>query len=93
MSFRALMAWLRRRPPVPKSVPALDRLSLALNHNHVCPDCGGSLFQPGPEGRVSIDIRCKECGSKFCYCPPFPPQRIINDDGLYSQIAVPLSKL
>lgn len=54
-----------------------------------CPDCGGKLFHPGPEGGMSINIKCAEtsCGSKFNWCPPFLPQRISNDDMFYQNPA------
>ena len=50
-----------------------------------CPDCGSQLFLRGPSGGMSMNIKCANdtCGSKFCYCPPFTPERIYNDDKYY----------
>jgi len=55
-----------------------------LNERGQCPDCQGKLFNSGPEGGMSMNIRCAECGSKFCFCGPFTPQRIDNPDCVYS---------
>ena len=41
----------------------------SLNINR-CPDCGGEKFLAGPEGGLSQNIKCANCGSEFNYCPP-----------------------
>jgi len=49
-----------------------------------CPDCNSTKFLHGPTGGWSENIRCKNCGSEFCFCPPFPTERLDrNDIGLY----------
>jgi hypothetical protein len=30
-----------------------------------CPDCGRSIFRPGPRGGLSQNIECVRCGSRF----------------------------
>jgi hypothetical protein len=30
-----------------------------------CPDCGCSIFRPGPCGGLSQNIECVQCGSRF----------------------------
>jgi hypothetical protein len=30
-----------------------------------CPDCGGSIFRPGPRGGASQNIECAHCKSRF----------------------------
>ena len=34
-----------------------------------CPDCGGRRFLKGPQGGLSVNIKCSRCGSKFNICP------------------------
>lgn len=34
------------------------------NSDPVCPDCGGNLFK-GPEGGLSVNVKCKNCGAEF----------------------------
>ena len=68
-----------------KKLPDLPQGDLRwLNHRSICPDCKNGLFNRGPEGGGSMNIRCAECGSKFCFCGPFTPLRIDNDDRFYS---------
>ena len=61
-----------------ESSAELDKLN-----EGVCPDCKGTLFNKGPTGGLSHNIRCAECGSKFCLSPPFTPTRIENPDRVY----------
>jgi hypothetical protein len=30
-----------------------------------CPDCGGFIFRPGPQGGISQNIECVGCGNRF----------------------------
>ena len=41
-----------------------------------CPDCHEKIFLKGPEGGMSVNIKCAGCGSKFNICPPFFAERI-----------------
>ena len=41
-----------------------------------CPDCHGPHFLKGPEGGLSVNIKCGDCGSQFNICPPFFAERI-----------------
>jgi len=45
---------------------------------YTCPDCKGTSFLKGPEGGLSINIKCAnlDCGSKFNVCPPWFIERI-----------------
>lgn len=56
----------------------------ALNMSKKCPDCGCKYFYDGPHGGRSRNIKCVGCGRKFCYCPPFEPLYIDNDDKFYN---------
>jgi len=42
----------------------------------ICPDCDSKTFYRGPEGGLSTNIRCVDCGSKFNVCPPYFAERI-----------------
>jgi len=42
----------------------------------ICPDCDSKTFDRGPEGGLSTNIRCVDCGSKFNVCPPYFAERI-----------------
>jgi hypothetical protein len=64
-----------------------------LNDAGTCPDCGGEQFIIGPSGGNALNIKCADCGSKFWYSPPFPPERIDNDDCFYTSAAVPLREV
>lgn len=44
--------------------------------SNMCPDCGLLGFLEGPHGGMSVNIRCKACGSEFNVCPPFFAERI-----------------
>lgn len=33
--------------------------------NSECPDCGGTIFRPGPRGGLSQNIECVGCKSRF----------------------------
>ena len=46
-----------------------DVVRLSLNAG-VCPDCGGKHFFNGPEGGLTVNIKCAGCGHEFSYCPP-----------------------
>lgn len=48
-----------------------------------CPDCGSEHFNRGPTGGLSFNVRCADCGAKFCFSPPFAPARINNPDFVY----------
>lgn len=54
-----------------------------LNVDGACPACGCNEFHPGPWGGSARNIMCAECGEKYWYRPPFPPERIDNEDGCY----------
>lgn len=67
-------AWLHN---LLTSYPTAD-LDEALNRNQRCPTCGSALFQEGPHGGMSINIRCVKCGSTYWMGPPsigFTPGR------------------
>jgi len=40
-----------------------------------CPDCHGQLLK-GPEGGLSINVMCWDCGHKFNICEPIGTHRI-----------------
>lgn len=54
-----------------------------LNVDGACPACGCKDFHPGPRGGSARNIMCAECGGKYWYCPPLPPERIYNDVACY----------
>lgn len=54
-----------------------------LNMDGACPACGSKEFHPGPRGGSARNIKCAGCGQKYWYRPPFPPERIDNDDACY----------
>jgi hypothetical protein len=58
-----------------------------------CPDCSGEIFNLGPCAGLSMNIKCAGCGSKFCFGPPFTPERINNSDSLYDTNPHKLSEL
>jgi hypothetical protein len=60
-----------------------------------CPDCAGTLFNPGPRGGGARNVRCARCGAKFWYAPPFTPKRLEeSEDQFYRlDVALPLSQL
>jgi len=37
-----------------------------------CPDCGHPEFLEGPRGGLAINIKCPNCGAKFCIVPGIP---------------------
>lgn len=75
--FAAVVTTLPEPPP-------LDKGDLRwLNERDSCPDCQGKLFNPGPTGGMSFNIRCVGCGAKWCFCGPFTPLRIDNPDSVY----------
>lgn len=54
-----------------------------LNVDGACPSCGGKEFHPGPRGGSARNIMCADCGQRYWYCPPFPPECIDNDEAGY----------
>ncbi len=73
--------WLGKKLQV---TPPLEKGDLRwLPDYNRCPDCQGELFIHGPEGGMSMNIRCATCGTKFCFMGPFTPMRIDNEDFLY----------
>jgi len=54
-----------------------------LTERAACPDCQSQLWNRGPEGGMSFNIRCAGCQSKFCFCGPLTPMRINNSDQVY----------
>ncbi len=46
------------------------------NGFRACPDCGGCLFLEGPHGGLSVNFKCKNCGSEFNDMGPFGVERI-----------------
>ena len=46
-----------------------DVVRFSLNAGF-CPDCYGKHFLKGPEGGLTVNIKCAGCGQKFNYCPP-----------------------
>ena len=40
-------------------------IDVVFPDNENCPDCGGSLFRPGPRGGASQNIECVQCLSRF----------------------------
>lgn len=54
-----------------------------LNEDGACPACGCKEFHPGPWGGSARNIMCAACGTKYWYRPPFPPERIDNEDACY----------
>lgn len=84
---KAFGQWFNRKITLAKqpAAPVLDNGDLRWLPDHCkCPDCQGTLFNPGPTGGMSINIRCVGCGAKWCFCGPFTPQRINNPDSVYS---------
>lgn len=51
-----------------------------------CPDCSCCFFHHGPEGGLTTNIKCANCGSEFNWCPKCAVlssglvQRIISDE-------------
>lgn len=73
--------------------PEVSGLDL-IGKKGICPDCKGNLWNPGPTGGMSQNIRCAGCGSKFCFAGPFTPQRIDNGDEVYNtQYAASLKEI
>lgn len=68
---------------IPPPDPPKGDLSWLTAHSQ-CPDCQSKLWNSGPCGRMAMNIRCANCGAKFCFCGPFTPDRINNDDQLYN---------
>lgn len=56
-----------------------------LNQDGACPLCGCKEFHPGPRGGAARNIMCAQCGTKYCYCPPFTPGIIWNEDSVYDR--------
>ncbi len=83
---KAFGQWLNRKiesaKPIPPALPVGDLRW--LNERNSCPDCQGVMFNPGPTGGMSINIRCAGCGSKFCFMGAFTPDRIDNPDSVYN---------
>jgi hypothetical protein len=71
-----------------KAAAPLERLNAGF-----CPDCSGEIFNLGPCAGLSMNIKCAGCGSKFCFVPPFTPERINNPDSLYDTYPHKLSEL
>ncbi len=80
--------WFRKRFVAERFYHPLDY----LNKHFRCPDCESPYFIMGPMGGLAVNIKCAGCGHKFCFAPPFTPQRIDNDDSLYTRPAVQLAK-
>lgn len=81
MSIRSLFSRIfgsKINEPEPIGIQWLKRRSQ-------CPDCKGKLFNRGPRGGMSMNIRCAQCGSKFCFTGPFTQEsdRINNSDEFY----------
>lgn len=60
----------RSRPETndPAPVPGIER-----NDNLICPRCQGTEFWSGPEGGMSINVKCVDCGAYYNYTPVFNP--------------------
>lgn len=50
-----------------------------------CPHCGSEEFFEGPHGGLSVNVKCRRCGAKFCYMGPFGMEPIDNDDRVYGR--------
>lgn len=37
-----------------------------------CPDCCGEHFLAGPEGGLTQNVECADCGARFNVCPRCP---------------------
>lgn len=83
---KAFGQWLNRKSKTTK--PVVPTLPIGdwrwLNERNACPDCQGILFNPGPTGGMSMNIRCNGCGHKFCFMGMFTPDRIDNSDSVYN---------
>jgi hypothetical protein len=65
------------------TTPVTDPAPLTRLKEGFCPDCGGDKFNRGPRAGLSMNVQCATCGSKFCFSPPFTPERIDNSNNLY----------
>jgi len=71
-------------PPFPV-VGDIERIKAPFTS--ACPDCGSTLFHPGPRGGMAHNIMCAGCGSMFWFSPPFTPERI-NSEKRYFNLTV-----
>lgn len=65
-----LPAFLREIGPSPKLLTTDDETRAWFAKNHTCPDCGGEKFYDGPQGGMSVNIKCatEGCDSWFNMC-------------------------
>lgn len=67
---------LKESKPIQVNADLSDTEKYELLHFFRCPDCHGPNFLKGPEGGLSTNIKCSDCGSQFNICPPFFAERI-----------------
>ena len=73
--LRAALDRLRRPPPpTPANTNKLDWPKQDIGYdnfvtwNGLCPDCNGTKFYEGPQGGMSMNIECVECGCRLNAC-------------------------
>jgi|SRR5262245_427821 len=65
------------------AVDANDGPSVAIYTKGQCPNCGGHMFNPGPQGGLAENVRCVGCGLKWHIAAPFAPHTLDNTDEAY----------